>query len=158
LCSNIKGGKYKILYVSYGDTIIKTKNEDDLFLNVRDNIINLKQAYNYYGGVFTNSRHNIILFKFDDTCENDYGYFTEFSFTNVNTGKTYESNDFRRVYGSTGYSQSDQYIFDFHEFPPGDYYINYAYKRRRYNTKIKITIEPIQIVDLSKIYQDLDDK
>ena len=29
----VKGGKYKILYVSYGDTIIKTKNEDDWYIN-----------------------------------------------------------------------------------------------------------------------------
>ena len=36
--------------------------------------------------------------------------------------------------------------------------INYVYKLRRYNTKLKIQIEPLKPVDLSKIYQDLDDK
>jgi hypothetical protein len=154
---SVKGGKYKINYVSYGDEIIKTK--DELFLNIKDNIINLQSVYNCYGGSITNSRHNIICVSFDENCENDYGYFTEFSFTNVKTHKTYYSYDYRRVHdGATGYSSSEQFIFDFHEFEPGDYYINYVYKLRRYNTKFKINIEPLKPVDLSKIYQDLDDK
>ena len=153
----VKGGKYKINYVSYGDTMIETK--DDLFLNVKDNIINLQNAYACYGGEITNSRHKIICFNFDANCENDYGYFTEFSFTNVKTGKTHYSYDYRRVHESgTGYSFGEEFIFDFHEFEPGEYYINYVYKLRRYNTKLKIKIEPVETVDLSKIYQDLDDK
>lgn len=154
---SVKGGKYKINYVRYGDAIIETK--DDLFLNIKDNIINLQSAYNCLGGSISNSRHNIICFSFDDNCENDYGYFTEFSFTNVRTHKTYHSYDHRRVHDSgTGYSSGEQFIFDFHEFEPGEYYINYVYKLRRYNTKFKINIEPLKPVDLSKIYQDLDDK
>ena len=154
---SVKGGKYKINYVRYGDAIIETK--DDLFLNVKDNIINLQSAYNCYGGSLSNSRHNIICFSFDENCENDYGYFTEFSFTNVRTHKTYHSYDHRRVHDSgTGYSSGEQFIFDFHEFEPGEYYINYVYKLRRYNTNFKINIEPLKPIDLSKIYQDLDDK
>ena len=86
----------------------------------------------------------------------DYGYFTEFSFTNVKTGKIYKSYDFRRLYGSNGRSNQDDYIFDLHEVPPGDYYVGYVYKLRSYHSKVKIKIEPVQKIDLSKIYQDYD--
>ena len=150
----VKGGKYKIIYVSYGEEIITSK--EDLFLDIKENIIHLQQAYNDFGAPISNSRHSMIHFSFDENCENDYGYFTEFSFTNVRTGKTYYSYDLRRVFGSTGYSNSERFIFDFHKIPPGDYYINYIYKLRSYHTKVILRIEPVQIVDLSKIYQDQD--
>ena len=150
----IKGGKYKIIYVSYGEEIITS--DEDLFFDVQENIIKLKNAYNFFWAPISNSRHSIISFYFDENCDNDYGYFTKFSFTNVKTGKTYDSYDFRRVYGSTGFGNSENFIFDLHKLPPGEYYINYVYKLRSYNTKFKINIEPVKTTDLSKIYQDQD--
>ena len=150
----VKGGKYKIMYVSYGDEIINSDKE--ISFDIKEDIVHLKTAYNYYGADITNSRHNSIRFFFDENIVTDYGYFTKFSFTNVKTGKTYDSYDFRRVYGSTGISNQDDYIFDFDKFPPGEYYINYVYKLRSYHSKIKINIEPVKKIDLSKIYQDRD--
>lgn len=150
----VKGGKYKLVYVSNGEEIITS--DKDYFFDIQENIVHLTQAYNYYGADITNSRHNLIRFFFDINIEKDYGYFTEFSFTNVETGKTYVSYDFRRLYGSTGSSNQDDYIFDFHKFPPGEYYINYVYKLRSYHSKIKIRIEPVKEVDLSRIYRDRD--
>jgi len=150
----VKCGKYKLVYVSNGEEIITSDKE--FFFDIQEDIVHLTKAYNYYGADITNSRHNSIRFFFDQNIEEDYGYFTKFSFTNVETGKTYDSYDFRRLYGSTGRSDQDDYIFDFHKFPPGEYYINYVYKLRSYHSKIKIRIEPVKKVDLSRIYQDRD--
>ena len=151
---NVKGGEYKIMSVSYGDEIINPNR--DLFFNIEENIAHLKEAYQYYSGVINNSKHSCIRFFFDNNIELDYGFFTEFSFTNVKTGKIYKSYDFRRLYGSNGRSNQDDYIFDLHEVPPGDYYVGYVYKLRSYHSKVKIKIEPVKKIDLSKIYQDYD--
>ena len=151
---SVKGGKYKIIYVSYGEEIITSK--EDLFFDIKESIIHLKNAYNDFGAPIANSRHSMIQFTFDKNIENDYGYFIQFSFTNVKNGKTYYSYDFRRVFGATGFSNSERFIFDFHKIPPGDYYINYVYKFRSYHSKVIIRIEPVEIIDLSKIYQDRD--
>lgn len=150
----VKGGKYKLVYVSNGEEIITS--DKDFFFDIQEDIVHLTDAFNYYGADITNSRHNLIRFFFDQNIEKDYGYFTKFSFTNVETGKTYDSYDFRRLYGTNGQSNQDDYIFDFHKFPPGEYYINYVYKLRSYHSKIKIRIEPVKEVDLSRIYIDRD--
>ena len=150
----VKGGKYRIIYVSYGDEIITS--DKDLFFDVQEDIVHLTKAYNFYAAAITNSRHNSIKFYFDENIDKDYGYFTKFSFTNVQTGETYDSYDFRRLFGSIGIGDQDEYLFDFHNFPPGEYYINYVYKLRSYHSKIKINIEPVENKDLSKIYQDRD--
>ena len=151
---NVKGGEYKIMSVLYGDEIIILSR--DLFINIEENIAHLTKAYQYYSGDINNSKHSCIRFFFDNTIEKNYGYFTEFSFTNVKTRKIYKSYDFRRLFGSTGRGDQDDYIFDLHEIPPGDYYVGYVYKLRSYHSNVKIKIEPVQKIDLSKIYQDYD--
>ena len=45
-------------------------------------------------------------------------------------------------------------MFDFHELPPGEYFVNFEYKRRIYNTKYKIVIIKAKSSENFEIYYD----
>ena len=45
-------------------------------------------------------------------------------------------------------------MFDFHELPPGEYFVNFEYKRRIYNNKYKIVIIKAMSSENFEIYYD----
>ena len=45
-------------------------------------------------------------------------------------------------------------IFDLHELPPGEYFVNFEYKRKIYNTKYKIVIIKAKSSENFEIYYD----
>jgi hypothetical protein len=48
-------------------------------------------------------------------------------------------------------------MFDFHELPPREYFVNFEYKRRIYKNKYKIVIIKAKHLGISELYYDYND-
>ena len=145
----VRSGTYKIINLLYGNELIKTKG--NLFFNVKEDILELKSAYNYISGFgIQNDKFNIIHFQFENIAYPKY--FSSFLFKNEKTNKIYKV-DYKFLFNNGG-SVSEQCIFDFTKLPPGDYYISYIYKRKIQNTNKKIRIEQFKKINECDLYPD----
>ena len=144
----IRAGNYKIINLSYGDELIKTKG--DLFFAVKEDILELQKAYPYTGSGIHNDKFNVVHLQFENIAYTKY--FSSFLFKNVRTNKIYNA-DYKFLFDNGG-SVSEPCIFDFKNLPPGEYYISYIYKRKIQNTNIKIKIEPFKLKNEYDLYPD----
>ena len=144
----IRAGIYKIIYLSYGDQLIKTKG--NIYFTVKEDILVLKEAYPYTGSGIHNDKFNVLNFQFENIAYPKY--FSSFLFRNERTNKIYNV-DYKFLFNNGG-SVSEPCIFDFKNIPSGDYYISYIYKRRTENTNKKIRIEQFKKLNECDLYPD----
>jgi len=144
----IRAGTYKIINLSYSDELIKTKG--NLFFNVKEDILELEEAYPYTSSGIHNDKFNVVNFQFENIAYPKY--FSSFLFKNVRTNKIYNV-DYKFLFDNGG-SVSEPCIFDFKNLPPGEYYISYIYKKKIQNTNTKIKIEPFKLMNECDLYHD----
>ena len=144
----IRAGIYKIINLSYGDELIKTKG--NIFFTVKEDILGLKEAYSYSSSGIHNDKFNVLSLQFENIAYTKY--FSSFLFKNSKTNKIYNV-DYKFLFDNGG-SVSEPCIFDFKNLPPGDYYISFIYKRKIQNTNKRIRIEQTKIIKECDLYPD----
>lgn len=83
-------------------------------------------------------------------------YFRRFFFINIKTNKNYDI-DFKYYTNLNAIHRGIKMMFDLHKLPPGEYFVNFEYKRRIYNTKYKIVIIKAKRLEISELYYDYND-
>ena len=144
----IRAGIYKIINLSYGDELIKTKG--NIFFTVKEDILGLNEAYHYSSSGIHNDKFNVLSLQFENIAYTKY--FSSFLFKNAKTNKIYNV-DYKFLFDNGG-SVSEPCIFDFKNLPPGDYYISFIYKRKIQNTNKRIRIEQTKIIKEYDLYPD----
>ena len=147
-----KAGAYKVIYVQYENELILPSTEE-IFLNIAEDNLALKYAYQAHGRKECAGKLNSIFFYFKEDSSNGI-YLSKIFFTNLKTKKVYEPR-FEFPYepeNSGGYYI--ELIFDFFGMPPGKYYIDYVYKNKLIKNQVVFELEQCKPIDYSYLYEN----
>ena len=137
-------GKYQIFDILYynGENDFEFINtKENLFFDVKEDILQLKRVY----GEAHKEKVNIMGLIFKDTVT--IKYFSRFFLRNTQTNQDYEI-DYKFQNDKAHTSTDEKIVFDFSNIPIGKYYVNFEYKLHEHINTAVINILEIEKIDI----------
>lgn len=139
----IHPGKYKI--ISIGKYILKNKNDKnkEFYVELLEDIQNLIKVE----GEFYNEKEQKLILHFTNNTLVKGNYFTDMYLEDIKTGKIYDPKFEKLNIAEYDRIIKINVILNFSKIPAGTYYLNYIYKKRKYEKVKAITIKEREIPD-----------